>query len=201
MTEWQFLAIGGAGGLLAAAAVDHVVAVARRWWWGNPATAAHFSPNGGCKAVIVGELAAARSEVLVQAYSFTCPDIVAALIAAADRGVRVCVLLDKSNESETYSAIGALNGHGIDVRVDASHAIAHNKVMVIDGWTVLTGSFNFTRQAEKENAENLLVLRSQPDLADLYKRNFHAHRDHSHAPGEVTLKAAPAHTRGHATAR
>lgn len=41
--------------------------------------------------------------------------------------------------------------------------IAHNKVMVIDGRTVITGSFNFTKAAEESNAENLLVI----DDADL----------------------------------
>ena len=43
-------------------------------------------------------------------------------------------------------------------KIDAQHAIAHNKVMVIDGATVITGSFNFTKRAENANAENLLVI-------------------------------------------
>jgi len=43
--------------------------------------------------------------------------------------------------------------------IDANHAIAHNKVMIIDGETVLTGSFNFTKAAQEKNAENLLIIR------------------------------------------
>ena len=62
--------------------------------------------------------------------------------------------------------------------IDAAHAIAHNKVMVIDGEVVVTGSFNFTRQAENENAENLLVIRDG-DLAERYLANWHAHEAHS----------------------
>jgi phosphatidylserine/phosphatidylglycerophosphate/cardiolipin synthase-like enzyme len=151
-------------------------------------------------AVIVTELAAARHEVLVQAYSFTCPEIAKALVAAAGRGVRVSVLLDRSNEAESYSELGDLAGHHIDVMIDASHAIAHNKVMVIDGRTVLTGSFNFTRQAEHENAENLLVLRNHRELAAQYKANFHVHRGHSQAPGTVHAARVPAHGRDHARA-
>jgi len=188
--QWYYAAAGAAAGLIAAVVLGRTAAAVRRWWAGVPTAAAHFSPKGGCTAAVVAELAAARSEVLVQAYSFTCPDIAAALVAAAGRGVRVCVLLDRSNEEETYSELGALEGRGIELRIDASHAIAHNKVMVIDGRTVLTGSFNFTRQAEHENAENLLVLRNHRALAARYRANFHAHREHCHAPGEVTLKPA-----------
>ncbi len=50
--------------------------------------------------------------------------------------------------------------------------------MVIDGQTVITGSFNFTKAAEEGNAENLLVIRS-PDLAAKYTANWKAHADHS----------------------
>ncbi|HAO80702.1 MAG TPA: hypothetical protein DCQ92_17360, partial [Verrucomicrobia subdivision 3 bacterium] len=47
---------------------------------------------------------------------------------------------------------------GIPTFIDAKHAIATNKIMVIDGKTILTGSFNFTKAAGQNNAENLLVL-------------------------------------------
>ena len=50
--------------------------------------------------------------------------------------------------------------------------------MVIDGQTVITGSFNFTTAAEENNAENLLVIRS-PDLAAKYTANWQAHAAHS----------------------
>jgi phosphatidylserine/phosphatidylglycerophosphate/cardiolipin synthase-like enzyme len=51
-----------------------------------------------------------------------------------------------------------------ELLIDAEHRIAHNKVMVIDGQTVIAGSFNFTKSAETRDAENLLVIRS-PELA------------------------------------
>src|SRR5262245_45204414 len=53
--------------------------------------------------------------------------------------------------------------------------------MAIDGHTVLTGSFNFTTQAEHENAENLLILRGQRELARQYRADFDAHKAHSRA--------------------
>jgi phosphatidylserine/phosphatidylglycerophosphate/cardiolipin synthase-like enzyme len=67
---------------------------------------------------------------------------------------------------------------GISVKIDAQHAIAHNKVMIIDGKTVITGSFNFTKAAEENNAENLLVIRDKK-LADQYTKNWQEHDKHS----------------------
>ena len=64
------------------------------------------------------------------------------------------------------------------MKIDAKHAIAHNKVMIIDGETVITGSFNFTKAAEENNAENLLVTRDR-ELASLYMKNWQEHERHS----------------------
>ena len=100
----------------------------------------------------------ARQTVFVQAYSFTSHDIAAALLHARQRGVVVHVILDHSVLEDHYSEADFLAHGGISVLIDAKHPIAHNKVMIIDGQTVITGSFNFTRQAEEHNAENLLVI-------------------------------------------
>jgi kynurenine formamidase len=140
--------------------------------------AVYFSPKGGCTEAVVEELQAARASVLVQAYSFTSKPIAKALVAAHQRGVRVQVILDKSQQTEKYSSATFLHHAGIPTSIDAAHAIAHNKVMVIDGQTVITGSFNFTRAAELNNAENLLVIHDRP-LAEKYAANWEAHRLHS----------------------
>jgi phosphatidylserine/phosphatidylglycerophosphate/cardiolipin synthase-like enzyme len=93
--------------------------------------------------------------------------------------VDVRVVLDKSQETEKYSGATYLANTGIPVLIDRQHAIAHNKVMVIDGSSVVTGSFNFTRAAEENNAENVLVLSGNPRLAALYRRNWLVHQQHS----------------------
>ena len=137
-----------------------------------------FSPKGGCTEAVVKELAAAKSTVLVQAYSFTSVPIAKALVDAHKRGVKVEVILDKSQKGEKYSSADFVIHAGIPTKIDSKHAIAHNKIMVIDGQTVITGSFNFTTAAEEHNAENLLVIRS-PDLAAKYTANWQAHAAHS----------------------
>jgi phosphatidylserine/phosphatidylglycerophosphate/cardiolipin synthase-like enzyme len=138
----------------------------------------YFSPSGGCTEATVGQLNAARSEILVQAYSFTSTPIGKALLEAHKRGVKVQVILDKSQRSEKYTSAAFLANSGIPTFVDDRHAIAHNKIMIIDGTAVITGSFNFTKAAEERNAENLIIPKSK-DLAKLYLENWHRHREHS----------------------
>jgi len=74
---------------------------------------------------------------------------------AHKRGIKVEVILDKSQRTQKYSSATFLYNQGILVKIDAQHAIAHDKVMIIDGETVITGSFNFAKAAEESNAENL----------------------------------------------
>jgi phosphatidylserine/phosphatidylglycerophosphate/cardiolipin synthase-like enzyme len=143
-----------------------------------PLPEAFFSPKGGCTQAVVKELKAARQSILVQAYSFTSAPIAAALVEAARRGVQIEVVLDKSNKTGKYSSADFVAHAGIPTWLDEKHAIAHNKVMIIDEATVVTGSFNFTKAAEESNAENLLILRS-PDLATRYTQQFIEHRRHS----------------------
>jgi phosphatidylserine/phosphatidylglycerophosphate/cardiolipin synthase-like enzyme len=137
-----------------------------------------FSPNGGCTEAVVENLKKATNTVLVQAYSFTSAPIAKALVDAEKRGVKVQVILDKSNRTEKYRSADFIQRTGIPTFIDAKHAIAHNKIMVIDSHTVLTGSFNFTKAAEYNNAENLLVIRGD-DLAAKYTANWQAHLKHS----------------------
>ena len=96
----------------------------------------------------------------MQAYSFTSAPIAKALVDAHKRGVKVLAVLDKSNETDKYSAATFLSDAGMPPLIDNQHAIAHNKVMVIDSTTLLTGSFNFTKAAEEKNAENASITAS-----------------------------------------
>ena len=88
--------------------------------------------------------------------------------------------LTGSQRTEKYSSATFVYNKGIPCFIDAQHAIAHNKVMVIDGLTVITGSFNFTKAAEDNNAENLLVVQDA-EMAAKYAQNWSVHRQHSEA--------------------
>jgi len=118
-----------------------------------------FSPRGGATEAIVRELGNTKQEILVQAYSFTSAPIAKALVDAYKRGVKVTVVLDKSQRGERYTSATFVANAGIPIFIDDRHAIAHNKIMIIDRSTMITGSFNFTKAAEEKNAENLLVIK------------------------------------------
>lgn len=142
----------------------------------------YFSPDGGCTEAINKVLDQARQEILVQAYSFTSAPIAKALLEAHKRGVKVQVILDKSQKTQKYSSATFLTNSGIPTYIDAKHAIAHNKIMIIDKETVITGSFNFTKAAEEKNAENVLIIKNKA-LAKVYLENWEKHREHSEPYG------------------
>jgi phosphatidylserine/phosphatidylglycerophosphate/cardiolipin synthase-like enzyme len=149
----------------------------------SPSTwSVYFSPNGGCTDAIVRELNNAKSSILMQAYSFTSAPIARALLEAHKKGITIEVNLDKSQLTEKYSSVTFLYNSGIPIRIDSSHAIAHNRIMIIDRETVITGSFNFTKAAEEKNAENLLVIRDRV-LAGKYIENWKGHAEHSELYG------------------
>ena len=140
----------------------------------------YFSPHGGCTDAIIKQLdkAKAKTSILVQAYTFTAAQIPKALLDAHKRKVKVQIILDKSRRTQKYSSATFFSNNGIPVKIDAVHAIAHNKLIIIDGEMVITGSFNFTKAAEESNAENLLLIRDKK-LASLYAKNWHEHDGHS----------------------
>ncbi len=143
-----------------------------------PSWSVYFSPSGGCTEAIVKELDGAKTSILMQAYSFTSAPIAKALVAAHQKGVKVEVILDKSHLTGEYTNAPFLAKAGIPIKIDSAHAIAHNKVMIIDGETVITGSFNFTRAAEEKNAENLLFIWDKL-LAEKNIKNWQEHVKHS----------------------
>lgn len=144
--------------------------------WAEPITV-YFSPNGGAEAAVVRELASAKSEVYVMTYQLTSKPISGALVNASMRGVKTHIVVDAGQETAKCCARDVAKNIPTLV-VDHKHAIFHDKVIVVDGKTVITGSFNYSSAAEHSNAENLVVLRD-PVLAQKYIANWTLHADHS----------------------
>lgn len=140
-----------------------------------------FSPGGGCEDRIVEEIGEAEESIRVQAYHFTSKPIGEALAAAKKRGVDVQVILDKSQEKQPYGRWRVLKRDGVKVFFDGDHKIANSKIMLIDRRTIITGSYNFTKAAEQENAENVLFIRGAEELMSKYIENFDKHRTHARA--------------------
>lgn len=128
-----------------------------------------FSPQDDCLNKIIHEIMQAKKIILIQTYSFTSKDITEALIAQSKNGIKIILIADHSqiNNLTLYK----LKSHGIDILIDKLPGIAHNKIIIIDDHTVLTGSFNFSHAAQYRNAENSLTIHSK-QLAKVYQNNF-----------------------------
>jgi phosphatidylserine/phosphatidylglycerophosphate/cardiolipin synthase-like enzyme len=131
-----------------------------------------FSPNGGGEQAVIRNIDSTRSHLLVQAYSFTSEPIANALIRARERGCYVSIILDKGQRKVRGSQWQRCQAHGIPVIFDLKTKIQHSKVMIIDSIKVITGSFNFSKAAEKNNVENLLIVKDS-HLAEQYLRSWY----------------------------
>jgi len=138
-----------------------------------------FSPNQGATKAIVKLIGEAKKSVRVAAYSFTSKDIATALLAAHKRGVDVKAVMDKSNTKSDYSSAKFLTNVGIPTRINFEYAIMHSKYIIIDSLTVQTGSFNYSKAAENKNAENIIILRNQPNIAKQFENNWQTLWDES----------------------
>lgn len=140
----------------------------------------YFSPNGGVTGHLVKYIDKAQHKIRLLAYNFTSVDIANALLRAKARGVDVFLVLDKSVPTEKNSALGLLYPT-IPVLIDHTHAISHNKVILVDDTYFETGSFNYSDNAEKKNGENALMCKSVQGTF-LYNANWELHKSHSVAP-------------------
>lgn len=138
-----------------------------------------FSPEGGCADRIIDEIEKAKRRILVQMHFFTSKPIGDALAEAKKSGVEVEVVLDGSQEKGRFARWRPLYRDGITVYFDTKHATANNKIILIDNRTIITGSYNLTKSAEEDNAENVLIIKNHAKLFEKYLENYKNHREHS----------------------
>ncbi len=137
-----------------------------------------FSPSGGAQGLVIKVIESARQEVNMLAYSFTSAQVAEALVRAAKRGVRVRLAIDSESNmngagaSSSRAALSAVTNAGGAVRLVDTFAIHHDKVLIVDGLHVQTGSFNYSSSAEKRNSENVLVIWDDDALARAYLKHF-----------------------------
>ncbi len=131
-----------------------------------------FVPGQNCAEQVASAIDRAESQVLVQAYGFTSPPILAALVKSKKSNRDVRIILDKSNEEPRYTGATFAQNGGIDILIDDKVAIAHNKIIIIDGKHVIGGSFNYTGSAQNRNAENVIFVWDNPEFAQKFIANW-----------------------------
>jgi phosphatidylserine/phosphatidylglycerophosphate/cardiolipin synthase-like enzyme len=118
----------------------------------------YFAPEDRVARRVVELIDGAQREVVFLAFTLTSEAIADAIRERARQGVEVRGVLDAGQSANFGSRYLELREAGIDVRLDGNPDRMHHKVIVVDGTTVITGSYNFSRSAETVNDENLVVL-------------------------------------------
>jgi len=132
----------------------------------------YFSPNGGCQEAVISEINKAKQGIDIAMYYLSSREIAQALVKAQENKVQVRIVLDQGQEIESASKSGYLIKHGFDkIRYHLGFGLMHNKFAIIDGKSLITGSFNWTKTAEERNEENLLVI-SDEGTIEKYKERF-----------------------------
>ena len=131
-----------------------------------------FSPSDGVRNIILDELSSAKNSVKLMAFSFTDQEIANRLGDLAKKGVSVKCLFDYGQANSKYSQDSYLRGCGVKIKLSPNRSgKMHHKVIVIDEETVITGSYNYSKNAELSNDENILILKNR-EIAAHYLKEF-----------------------------
>jgi phosphatidylserine/phosphatidylglycerophosphate/cardiolipin synthase-like enzyme len=132
----------------------------------------YFSPQDGTRDHIQAAIDAAQESIYFMAYSFTSDVLAEALIDRAESGVTVAGVFDNDQyHSNLGTEFDTLSSAGIDVRLDGNPRLMHHKVIIIDEQIVITGSYNFSNNAEQKNDENTLIIHNK-DIAAEYLAEY-----------------------------
>lgn len=131
----------------------------------------YFSPQDGVAAHILEYIHGAQHSIRFMAFSFTSNALADALIKQAHNGVTVQGVMERQNAEGAGADFAHMQKQGLDVLEDGSCYLLHHKVMIIDDQIVITGSYNFTNSAEKDNDENLLIIADR-EVAQRYSQEF-----------------------------
>jgi len=131
----------------------------------------YFAPEDGVEEQIIRTISETEEHLGFMAFSFTSQAVAEAMVARMGAGVRVRGVFEARNAGSRYSRDEFLAEAGADIRLDGNPNSMHHKVMLMDGARVLTGSYNFSNNANTRNDENVLIIHD-PALAQAYESEF-----------------------------
>lgn len=140
----------------------------------QPSVEVGFSPEGSARQLVLDHIASAQHSIQMLAYAFQAPDIAQALVDAKQRGVDVRIVVDKQRNRGKASrqAMDFVTSQGVQLRTNDRFHLHHDKLVIVDGHTVQTGSFNYAPSAETLNSENVVVIRGMPEVARRYGEHW-----------------------------
>ena len=132
---------------------------------------AYFSPENNIERIILQRLRKARISIIFMAFSFTSAGIGEMMIQKAKEGVQVEGIFERRGAGEAHSQYTKMKLEGLAVKLDHYRNLMHHKVIVIDNSRVIMGSYNFSRNANRSNDENVLIIDNK-DIAAEYLSEF-----------------------------
>lgn len=132
----------------------------------------YFSPDNDILSSLLREIGSAKKSIHFMAFSFTQDALGRAMRDRFESGIDVRGVFEKRQVDDRYSEYNAMKQAGLRVALDKNRGAMHHKVIVIDEETVITGSYNFSKNAEERNSENLLIIKGNPDIAQAYLAEF-----------------------------
>lgn len=132
---------------------------------------AYFSPEDNVERIINSRIEKAKKSIRFMAFSFTSDAIAETMISKFKEGLDVEGVFERKGSNSEHSEFTKMMIEGVPVIKDRNHRIMHHKVIIIDDRTVITGSFNFSRNANRKNDENTLIIEN-PEIASIYLDEF-----------------------------
>jgi len=136
---------------------------------GDPKIPIQIYLNPKCHTVILKELNSAQKEIFFSHYAFTDTEIIRVLQEKSERGLKISGVLEK-DLAVNDTAFRELNASGINTAWDKNYYLNHYKLFLIDGKKIITGSYNPSKAARR-NQEIILVIEN-PEAVRFYKRNL-----------------------------
>lgn len=130
----------------------------------------YFCPEDKCSERVIEKIKSAKKSIYFMTFSFTHPKIANEVVLKFYEGLDIKGIFEKRQVSK-YSKFELLKFQDIDVKTDKNKYNMHHKTFIIDNETVITGSFNPTKNADYRNDENILIIHDG-EIAKLFLEEF-----------------------------
>ncbi|MGR3293406.1 MAG: phospholipase D-like domain-containing protein [Candidatus Scalindua sp.] len=159
-----------------------------------------FSPRGSIKDAIIKNIMSSRGTIDVTAFTFTAGDIAEALYQAKERGVKIRVIVDQTQDAKCYPVLEFLKEDGFNLQFLKGNigGSMNNAFAIFDDKLLVTGSYTWTEYAEKFNYENAIFI-DESDVVEKYKKEFETLYDKSIVQGARRIEESALSTHGSMT--
>jgi phosphatidylserine/phosphatidylglycerophosphate/cardiolipin synthase-like enzyme len=146
-----------------------------------------FSPEDDVINHIISIVTGAQHTIRFMAFGFTDYPLAQAMIDRSAAGVDVMGVFERVGSDTEYAELCTLHCANVPVRQDGNPSFLHDKIIIVDD-TVITGSLNYSSNADESNDENVIII-TNAEIAALYMQEFE--RIWNQAPSELSDITCP----------